>query len=1078
MSRRPLRTTRQAPNIDSESSESEEESTFGSCYDSDRDPEYSPSEDESSDDDADLDNYNEILMNALEDEMEGIDTQDEDLQSEEPVWTSYTGRHKDLTFDGPTDLQRYVSPDSSPLEIYNMIIDDEIINLIVTETNRFGLPHEGFEQTTAEEIRRFFFLAMYMGLVKLGAIPDYWSTSPLYNLGLPRKVMTRNRFQTLLKYVHFADNAQIQPGDRLGKIKILTDLIQKKFKALYCPGEEIVIDESLIPWRGRLLMRQYIPNKAHRYGVKLFKLCSLDGYTWAFIIYSGKSGPENSHGLASKVCLELSRGLLDQGRTLYVDNYYTSYPLAVTMLDRKTHVVGTVRANRKQMPNDVMTAKLKRGEIVAKEDQHGIVVLNWKDTRNVRMLSTKHEPILAEKNRPGNQNAGQPTERDLRIEALQQTPRDENADIADPQQGPVDNLVSVQQQDQAQQQTPRDENADIAQPQEGPMDDLVGVQQQDQAQQQTPRDENADIADPQQGPVDNLVGVQQQDQAQQQTPRDETADIAEPQEGPLNDLVGVQQQDQAQQQTPRDENADIADPQQGPVDNLVGVQQQDQAQQQTPRDENADIAEPQQGPVDNLVGVQQQDQTQQQTPQGERKTFGVPHQNSSSRFTYMLEKRRCLSTQTEPNPKRATSQTGPNPKRSSQSGPSCKRTNIRDQARPSRQRANTKDQARPSRQRANTESQARPSRQRANTEDQAGPSRQRANTEDQARPSRQRANTEDQAGPSRQRANTEDQARPSRQRANTEDQAGPSRQRANTEDQAGPSRQRANTEDQARPSRQRANTEDQAGPSRQRANTEDQARPSRQRANTEDQAGPSRQRANTEDQARPSRQRANTEDQAGPSRQSENTEDQARPSRQSENTEDQAGPSRQSTNSGDQAGPSRQPANTRTRVRPQRSQLKPLAVLEYNKGKGGIDLSDQMTSYASTIRKGVKWYRRVAFEILLGMSVVNSWIVYRKATNKKIQMKKFREMMVSDFFSQCPPERRPSSSQSNRQHHLQYRIAQEKKIRRPCAGCYQKLRAQNVERKDAKKKPNFVVTYCDECPKKPQLCLDCFNRLH
>lgn len=93
-------------------------------------------------------------------------------------------------------------------------------------------------------------------------------------------------------------------------------------------------------------------------------------------------------------------------------------------------------------------------------------------------------------------------------------------------------------------------------------------------------------------------------------------------------------------------------------------------------------------------------------------------------------------------------------------------------------------------------------------------------------------------------------------------------------------------------------------------------------------------------------------------------------------------------------------------------------------------------------------------------------------------MKNFREMMVSDFFAQCPPERRPSSSQSNRQHHLQYRIAQEKKIRRPCAGCYQKLRAQNIHCNDAKKKLNFVFTYCDQCPKKPQLCLDCFHRLH
>ena len=36
--------------------------------------------------------------------------------------------------------------------------------------------------------------------------------------------------------------------------------------------------------------------------------------------------------------------------------------------------------------------------------------------------------------------------------------------------------------------------------------------------------------------------------------------------------------------------------------------------------------------------------------------------------------------------------------------------------------------------------------------------------------------------------------------------------------------------------------------------------------------------------------------------------------------------------------------------------LKPLAVAEYNEEKCGIDYSDQMIFYATTIRKGIKWY--------------------------------------------------------------------------------------------------------------------------
>ena len=62
---------------------------------------------------------------------------------------------------------------------------------------------------------------------------------------------------------------------------------------------------------------------------------------------------------------------------------------------------------------------------------------------------------------------------------------------------------------------------------------------------------------------------------------------------------------------------------------------------------------------------------------------------------------------------------------------------------------------------------------------------------------------------------------------------------------------------------------------------------------------------------------------------------------------------------------------------------KPLAVLAYNRGKGGIDLSDQMASYVTTLRKGVKWYRKLATELLLGMAVVNARVAYKEATKKK-----------------------------------------------------------------------------------------------
>jgi len=37
-----------------------------------------------------------------------------------------------------------------------------------------------------------------------------------------------------------------------------------------------------------LNFRQYTKGKSHKYGIKLFKLCDPDGYTYNVLVYSGK----------------------------------------------------------------------------------------------------------------------------------------------------------------------------------------------------------------------------------------------------------------------------------------------------------------------------------------------------------------------------------------------------------------------------------------------------------------------------------------------------------------------------------------------------------------------------------------------------------------------------------------------------------------------------------------------------------------------------------------------------------------------------------------------------------------------
>ena len=93
-------------------------------------------------------------------------------------------------------------------------------------------------------------------------------------------------------------------------------------------------------------------------------------------------------------------GLLDQGRHLCTDNWYTSVPLARNLIKRKTHLFGTIRKNRRGLPWKVISQKLKRGMVYLQQSKEGITVLKWRDKHDILMLSTMHDGTRSENDKP------------------------------------------------------------------------------------------------------------------------------------------------------------------------------------------------------------------------------------------------------------------------------------------------------------------------------------------------------------------------------------------------------------------------------------------------------------------------------------------------------------------------------------------------------------------------------------------------------------------------------------------------------------------------------------------------------
>ena len=146
---------------------------------------------------------------------------------------------------------------------------------------------------TITEFMQFFSVLIIMGIINFPRIEDHWTTSWPYSNDTCSRIMTRDRFSLIMKFLHLNDNKRyIKKGNKgynpIFKIRPLYEYLIRNFKLAYNLGREISIDESMIGFKGRLSFIQYIPKKPTKWGMKAFVLAdSNTGYTYNWNLYAG-----------------------------------------------------------------------------------------------------------------------------------------------------------------------------------------------------------------------------------------------------------------------------------------------------------------------------------------------------------------------------------------------------------------------------------------------------------------------------------------------------------------------------------------------------------------------------------------------------------------------------------------------------------------------------------------------------------------------------------------------------------------------------------------------------------------------
>ncbi|XP_032688641.1 piggyBac transposable element-derived protein 4-like [Odontomachus brunneus] len=302
-------------------------------------------------------------------------------------------------FDGESSIREDIPLTGfKPLHYFELLFDLSMLEIITQETNRYQsqnpesyrLHMQPWVDLTVEELKTFIDLTILMGHVRKGSIQDYWSTDSILLTSIFRQTMSRNRYLQILRYLHFQNNKDTI-NHPLKKIKPIIDDLNEKFSNTINAGRNLCIDESLLLWKGKLKFKQFIPLKRNRFGIKLFELVDCKtGFILAFIVYTGKDTDYEKFelGISGDIVVHFVKPYFSKGHVIFIDNWYSSPQLAEFLHEHDTGVCGTVRKNRKEMPD--LNSKLNRGEI---EIGHNLVwmAMKWADKRDVYMLTSVHE---------------------------------------------------------------------------------------------------------------------------------------------------------------------------------------------------------------------------------------------------------------------------------------------------------------------------------------------------------------------------------------------------------------------------------------------------------------------------------------------------------------------------------------------------------------------------------------------------------------------------------------------------------------------------------------------------------------
>lgn len=268
-----------------------------------------------------------------------------------------------------------------------------------------------YKDTTNDEINALIGITVFCAIFKSSreALTSLFSTSITGRL-IFRAIMSEKHCAILFRALRFDDvdtRLERLKSDKTACISELFNDLITNCRSIYFPGAHLTIDETLVPYRGRVGFLNYNPKKAARYGIKIMGLAdSHNVYICNAYIYNGKgsdgatlSAQEKKLLIPTQSLLCVSQFVYGTNRNITCDNWFVSLELAKELLKHGLTLVGTMKKNKPQIPSEFQPKKSREvgSSLYGYTEDYTVLSYVPKPNKAVVLLpSMDHSPFFDE----------------------------------------------------------------------------------------------------------------------------------------------------------------------------------------------------------------------------------------------------------------------------------------------------------------------------------------------------------------------------------------------------------------------------------------------------------------------------------------------------------------------------------------------------------------------------------------------------------------------------------------------------------------------------------------------------------